>query len=160
MSHPRSGRLTVRDPERLPEIVARIHDRLFNTEDIVLDEVTRTLTIPFAQELRDRGTVIVKSAFKETVKVPLVRSVLRIHNVERYVLQDAAHIGTQELAGVTYEPQAQRVTVTADVPVQVTVDVTSLEVSLEETGATFGVRTVSRWFGGLVESARSVIEPA
>jgi hypothetical protein len=90
--------------------------------------------------------------------VPLVRSLLKIHHVEHYVLEDAAHIETQQLEDLTYEPAPARVTVTADVPVQLSAEVSRLQVSVEQTETSFGFRTVSLWFGGWMESARGVIE--
>lgn len=125
---------------------------MFRLSDISLDEETKTLVVPFAEDLHDQAELIERRfLLAKKQKTPLERRVLRIGDVERFWIDDEAQIETQALSHVEFDDAT--VTVVAYTPTRVNVVVERFDISVVATGRPMGWREVTVFPLG-IESGR------
>jgi hypothetical protein len=109
---------------------------------VKFDRAGATLEIAFERELDDQAELGRRSFLRRReLRVPVARSVLRIHNVLEWSIDDREHAGTQVLDKVWYEPERELVTVESDVAMTVTARVSQLRVVVEDTEERVGTRS-------------------
>ena len=122
----------VKDPSKLSQVVDILHDRWFDLDQVLFDPQDCVLTIPFSNESIPGSRRIRWSDFFSRAPGQGFECFLRIANVESYSVVDTEKVRFYDLNELTYEPEAKRIRITAGVPLQMTVTVKDLDVSVEQ----------------------------
>jgi len=134
--------------EELDEITGQIHDAFFDLDDVRFDRDVGQLVIPFRRWSYDETRRVKQGRIGSTWEAPWYRWFLRVERVEALELKDDAQIGSADFGHVSYDQQTRTVTIHCNIPVTLSVQVTGLEVTVEETGERLGLARYREVFGG------------
>ena len=126
-------RILVRDFREIGVILDFAHDCEFCTDDLRYSSETQCLELPFERERRDRKEKVARILFVTKWKFPVIESVLRLHHVSNYDVEDEAQIGAYFLNDIKYDESAKTVRVTAEPLLSITAVVSQLLIELEDT---------------------------
>ena len=160
--------VTATDPSELDRINDEVHDWFYDPDDVRFDRQSSEVVVPFRRWNRAEAQVVpvakarptrwLRRPFSTDWEVPWHRWILRIHKARSYDLVDKAGIGTADLNVVRYDPEARVVTVVGAL-VTISVPVSQLRVSVEETDQVIGLARYSTWFGLGGPSMGGVVSP-
>ncbi len=126
-------RTVVKDPSDLPRIVGIIHDCWFDLDRIQFDAGDSALTIPFRCERSHEGSRIRWSVFFSRARGRCFERLIRIGHVDSYSVVDTQKVRFYDFNELTYDPETKQIRITTGVPLEMTVTVKELDVSVEET---------------------------
>jgi hypothetical protein len=126
-------RIVVRDYREIGVILDFAHDCEFRTDDLRYNSETQCLELPFERENRDRKQKAQRLLLVTKWKFPIIESVLRLHHVSNYDVEDKAQIGLYSLDDIEYDERARTIRVSADPLLSITAVVSKLLVELEDT---------------------------
>jgi hypothetical protein len=126
-------RTVVKDPSDLPRIVDIIHDCWFDLGRIQFDAGDSALTIPFRRERSHEGSRLRWSDFFSRARGRGFECFLRIGQVDSYSVVDTQKVRIYDFNELTYDPETKRIRITTGVPLEMSVTVKDLDVSVEET---------------------------
>jgi hypothetical protein len=127
-----------------------IHDQYFDPEEIVLDEERGTLTIPFEFEDTTREEIVDRTwrGRKKRARVPLLKGLLTIAAVTDWELKDTQGVGTYDFNELHYDEGRNRLQVVTNIPLELSVAVSRVDVTVELTDEHVGFRPVRYLPGG------------
>lgn len=143
--------LTATTLEALDEVDSQIHDSYYDIEDVSFDAASGKLTIPLRSWPYEEARVVREdpaptgwrrifgAAPTQSWEAPWYRWFLRIENVESYELEDHAEIGLADFDVISYDEARSTVTIEGNLPITIEASVTTLSVTLEQTGQMLGI---------------------
>lgn len=161
-----SSRTTKDDPESsAPTVGARVHvedarflhlansvlhDQYFDPEHIAFDDRQGILTIPLELEDVAREEIVQRTWQGRTkrTKVPVLRGFLKIAAVTDWQLKDTEAVGTYDFNELVYEEGRGRLRVETNIPLELSMSVSRLDVQIELTRDEVGSRPVRHLPGG------------
>ncbi len=124
--------LRITHPSELDAVNDIIHDCYFDIADIVFDSSAASLSFKF-RKLVTRGKHGWKDFFSTSRMLPATECFLRFAGVESYQVNDTQKVGTYDLNVLEYNPKEGCVKVLTGIPIEVKVQVTRFDVSVEVT---------------------------
>jgi hypothetical protein len=140
--------VTATIPEELDRVTGEIHDAFFDLDDVAFDRDAGQVVIPFRRWSYDEARRVKQSRLGSTWEAPWYRWLLRVERVETFDLNDEAQIGDADFGHLSYDEQTRTLTIDCNTPVTISLQVTGLAVTVEETGERLGLARYREVFGG------------
>lgn len=139
-----SARVRVEEPRFLDLATWLIHDQWFDPEEIDFDDERGMLTIPFEFEDTSREEIVDRSwrGRRKRAKVPRLRGVLTIGAVNDWELKDTERVGTYDFNELVYDEAQDQLQVVTNIPLELSVAVSRIDVTVEVTDEHLGFRPV------------------
>jgi hypothetical protein len=118
-------------PSDLDRINDFVHDWPFDLDEIVFDKAGSTLTIGFTKEIFEERTVR-RGGLIKRISIPITKCRLIIHHVISHEIVDTANIGSYPFDTIEYDADARRVSINTVVPLDFSVWVDRLELSIQK----------------------------
>jgi hypothetical protein len=147
---PKSALVRIEEPRFLDLARWLIHDQWFDPEKIEFDNERRVLTIPFEFEDTTREEIVDRTwrGRRKRTQVPLLRGVLTIGAVSDWELKDTEGVGTYDFNELVYDEARSRLQVVTNIPLELSVAVSRVDVTVELTDEHLGFRPVRYLPGG------------
>lgn len=120
-------RIAATNVQDIGKILDLVHDRIFTLSKVQFDKGTRMLSIPLTV-ISDEPRDLKRFLFVKTWKNPVVESTLLIKNARDYSIKDEAQIDQGVINTITKE--GNHVVIKCSVPVEIRVEVTTMEIEL------------------------------
>jgi hypothetical protein len=124
--------LTAKRTDEVGAVNDLIHDSFFNVDDIVFDSQTSILSFKFELPTLPSGLGL-KVFIYSSKASPGVECVLKIHNVEKYSIDDTEKVGRYDFNIIEFDALARVVYIRTNIPIGIRILVSELEISLEVT---------------------------
>jgi len=151
--------MRVTEQSQLLRINDLIHDFWFDYDEedpessgVKLDPTEELLEIEYRWEdwsnpRRDSGGFL-----RSTLLIPSFRGFLRVFHVGEAQIHDRAQIGGSTFNVIEFEPSTSTVRIKTNIPIEISVVVSRLEVEVEITDESTGEVTAKEYLGGLIQS--------
>ncbi len=130
--------LAITEKSQLNQLLDTIHDQRFDLNTLRHDSHQQKLFISFSREQTENRTLERSGLIIKRWSLPVVESVLQIKNVEHFIIQDPAQVGIYELNSIKYSERNNELTLKAEPTLTLRIRVSSLSLSLADTGKTLG----------------------
>jgi hypothetical protein len=120
-------RIVATNVRDIGKILDFVHDRIFTLSKVQFDKGAQTLSIPLTV-ISDEPRDLKRFLFVKTWKNPVVESSLLIKNARDYSVKDEAQIDQGAINTITKE--GNHVVIKCSVPVEIRVEVTTMEIEL------------------------------
>jgi hypothetical protein len=147
---PISARVRVEEPRFLDLARWLIHDQWFDPGEIEFDDERGILTIPFEFEDTTREEIVDRTwrGRKKRARVPLLKGLLTIAAVTDWELKDTEGVGTYDFSELHYDEGRNRLQVVTNTPLELSVGVSRVDVTVELNDEYVGFRPVRYLPGG------------
>ena len=126
-------RTIVREAKDLPAIIGLIHDCWFDIADVVFHPRQSLLSIRYKRPQPEKARILRRVLLLKWIEVPLVECFLEVGHVIESQVEDRQGIRLYDLNTVAYDGHSNTVRVETGIPTTITMKVSELEVSVEET---------------------------
>jgi hypothetical protein len=113
--------------ENLKNINRIIHDEYFELRDIIYNKNDKSVTIPYRRIFHEgpRKSIFNLLIFK-LQEVDVIRSLLTIRNVTKFITKDIARIGTYSFNNIIVKDG--KLTITCNEPLEISMDISKIDI--------------------------------
>ncbi len=126
-------RTVVREPKDLPAIIDLIHDCWFDIADVVFHPRQSLLSIRYKRPQLEKARILRRVLLLKWIEVPLVECFLEVSHVIESQVEDRQGIRLYDFNTVAYDSHSNTVRVETGIPTTITMQVSELELAVEET---------------------------
>ncbi len=125
--------IVVTDPRQLDELLCTIHDEFFELDEVRYHPEQGTLDIPYRRVFHDGPARTVRQWIIYTVKEKdVIRSRIRIYDVEEYEVQDLARINTYSFNTLQYDSNTSEIIIWCDPKLRLRVRVSEFKIESQD----------------------------
>lgn len=125
-------RITIDHYQKLSIVQDIICECPCDSDDIVFDRDTRTVTIPFEREMHEERILARQGVLLNHWVCPVKRLLLTVHHVVDCTINDACQIGRIDLATLEYDNDKMRLTLSSSFPFRFELSVSAIELTIED----------------------------
>jgi hypothetical protein len=122
--------ITAKRTDDLEAINDLIHDSFFEVDDITFDSQASILNFKFELPTLPSGRGLKEFIYSSKTS-PGVECLLKIHNVEKYSIDDTEKVGRYDFNIIEFDAPARVVCIRTNIPIGIRILVSELEISLE-----------------------------
>ena len=124
--------MQINNQKDLFKVIDFIHDYNFDSETIYLDS-SNSLNIKFERPLYEKAVLIWKFLCIKKIEVPIGEYVLKIHNINKYILKDTERVKFYDFNELIYQENEKCIRVISGIPIEIIIYVSNFEISIEDT---------------------------
>lgn len=138
--------LRIKESHNLREVIDIIHDCWFELKAVQHNRITKTVSIGFVLEKREKSKTLKNYFLLRKIQIPYFESYLRISNVESLLLDDTENVESYDFNTLQFDPLLKKLSVKTGIPLRFEMTVSELDVSVQLTENIVKWRTVTTPF--------------
>lgn len=123
----------IHSPEELEKLNGYIHDEYFELPEVVFNEESREVIIPFRRIFHEGKECKIRSGFfTNTYEKDVLRAEIKLYNVCEFEVKDNSKIETYSFNELSYDPSKKRIDFICCEDCRLSLSVTELNVEYRE----------------------------
>jgi len=146
--------LEVKSSDQINDLNHLIHDEWFDIDHIQIDTKNKKVVLPYRRKFHEGPKKTIRNWIFYTLKeTDVIRSELRIHNVNACNINDDAQIGRYTFNIVEYDEYNSQVLIHSEPNLKIKIDVSELQIESED--IELAGRARISYLLGIIESDRA-----